>query len=83
MATQPITGLTYDDLEVLGSTTDRLGRPVVGIAAPGRGDQTATLLVSAESGRIVGIERSVLNDVKDLMVPAGTVVSYILWEDSE
>jgi hypothetical protein len=75
--------LTYDDLEVLGSTTDRLGRPVVGIAAPGRGDQTATLLVSAESGRIVGIERSVLNDDEDLMVPAGTVVSYILWEDSE
>ena len=75
--------LTYDDLEVLGSTTDRLGRAVVGIAAPGRGDQTATLLVSADSGRIVGIERSVLNDDEDLMVPAGTVVSYILWEDSE
>ena len=74
--------LAYDDLEVLGTTTDRLGRPVVGIAGPGRGDQRATLLVSSESGRIVGIERSVVRDDEDLMVPAGTVISYILWKDS-
>jgi hypothetical protein len=74
--------LAYDDLEVVGSTTDRLGRSVVGISAPARGDQRATLLVSTENGRIAGIERSTERDDDDLMVPAGTVVSYTLWKDS-
>lgn len=72
----------YDNLQVLGTTTDRLGREVVGISAPSSQDREATLLVSLATGRIVGIEHTVRGDADPLGVPAGTVISYTLWRDS-
>jgi hypothetical protein len=73
----------YEDLRVLGTTTDRLGREVVGIAAPAADEREATLLLSAKSGRIVGVERTVLSPDDALGVPDGTVISYTLWKDLE
>lgn len=76
--------LRYDNITVLGTTTDRLGRDVVGLAGPSsRPGQRTTLLISASSGRIVGIETAVVEDDELLMVPAGTVISYTLWKDQE
>jgi hypothetical protein len=76
--------LQYDNITVLGTTTDRLDRDVVGLAGPSsRPGQRTTLLVSASSGRIVGVETVVVEDDELLAVPAGTVISYTLWKDHE
>ncbi|TQJ31067.1 hypothetical protein [Microbacterium sp. SLBN-146] len=75
--------LVYEGLRPLGTTTDRLGREVVGIAAPGADEREATLLLSASTGRIVGVERTVLSPDDALGVPDGTVISYTLWKDPE
>jgi len=74
--------LKRNDVEILGGTTDRLGRDVVGVAAEaaaGSGLQ-ATLLISSTTGRIVGIETNRLTPLDG--VPAGSVVSYTVWKDS-
>ncbi|MBD8023450.1 hypothetical protein [Microbacterium gallinarum] len=74
----------YDDITILGTTIDRAGREVVGLEAPtSRLGQAAVLLVSASTGRIVGLENSVTSDDNSLEVPEGTVVSYTLWKDEE
>lgn len=73
--------LEYDELTMLGSTTDRLGREVIGIAAPASNGRVATLLISTHSGHILGVERTVLSDDAALGVPANTVVSYTLWKE--
>lgn len=74
--------LDYPDLRVLGTTQDRLGRDVLGLQAnmsmPG---ETATLLLSTTTGRILGIETSVTSTEHPLAVPEGTVIAYILWKD--
>lgn len=75
--------LEYDGLRPLGLTTDRLGREVIGIAAPGSDEREATLLLSARTGLIVGVERTVLSPDDALGVPDGTVISYTLWKDLE
>lgn len=66
-------------LTVLGSGTDRAGRPVVGVEMksifPGVKD---VVLISAETGRIVGVESARVTP--DGIVPAGAVISYRLWE---
>ena len=76
--------LRYDGLTAAGTATDRLGRVVVVLqgetSAPG---QTASLLISATTGHIVGIEDVVTDGISPLRVPAGTVAFYILWKDSE
>lgn len=67
---------------VLGETEDRLGRPAVAIA----GSTTVpphhelALLISTETGRILGIEDVLLEDDADIPLPAGAVVEYILWD---
>ncbi|WP_309102701.1 hypothetical protein [Microbacterium sp.] len=75
--------LDYPNLKVLGTTQDRLGRDVLGLQAsmstPG---ETATLLLSTTTGRIVGIETSVTSAEHPLAVPKGTVIAYILWKDN-
>lgn len=71
----------YDSLRLLGTSIDRLGRDVIGIAAPASGDREVTLLISLDTGRIVGAEDTVLGQNDALGVPAGTVISYSLWED--
>jgi len=76
---------SYEGLRVEGTATDRLGRPVVGLSAestisPG---ETFTLLISAATGRIVGIQVMVTGTTAPTPVPVGTVTSYALWKDTE
>lgn len=65
-------------ITVLGETTDRAGRPVVGLRVT---DTTSpyrdTVLLSQDTGRIVGIENE-LDEPLDF-IPAG-VVGYTLWD---
>lgn len=67
------------DLTVLGSGTDRVGRPVVGAEMksmfPGVMD---LVLISSETGRIVGVESKRVTP--DGIVPSGAVISYRLWD---
>lgn len=73
----------YPDMRVLGLTTDREGRSVIGVQAVGAGDQASTLLISAQTGRIVGIEVTVVGEGSPLPVPVGTVIGYAMWPDSK
>lgn len=71
--------LARDDVTVLGDTEDRIGRDVVGVAAdsarfPG---VRKILLISAETGRIVGVESFRTTAGENL--PSGFVLNYILW----
>ncbi|SDP09618.1 hypothetical protein SAMN04487788_2067 [Microbacterium testaceum StLB037] len=72
-------------LRVVGSAFDRLGRPVVGLAAVPSGLTTseATLLLSADTGRIVGFESELLADNPNLKLPAGSITDYTLWDVSD
>jgi hypothetical protein len=69
-------------LRVLGTTHDRLGRPVVGLGAvpstPSNSD--LSLLLSTETGRIVGFESALVDDSTTLTLPAGSITDYILWD---
>ncbi|MDQ1175638.1 hypothetical protein [Microbacterium sp. SORGH_AS_0421] len=69
-------------LRVVGTAFDRLGRPVVGLAAVPSGLTTseATLLLSADTGRIVGFESELLADNENLKLPAGSITDYTLWD---
>ncbi|MBT2484097.1 MULTISPECIES: hypothetical protein [unclassified Microbacterium] len=66
-------------VSVLGQTTDRIDREVIGLRVT---DETTpyldTVLISKETGRIVGMENE-LTAPQDF-IPAG-VVGYTLWED--
>lgn len=66
-------------LTVLGLGTDRAGREVVGVEMksifPGVMD---VVLISAETGRIVGVESKRVTP--DGIVPAGAVISYRMWD---
>ncbi|HKP07757.1 MAG TPA: hypothetical protein VJU58_10945 [Microbacterium sp.] len=66
-------------LTVLGSGEDRAGREVVGVETksifPGVKD---LVLISAGTGRIVGVESSRVTP--DGIVPSGAVISYRLWD---
>lgn len=63
----------------LGESVDRLGRPVAGIQIlmPG-GEAEDVVLVSLETGRIVGVERTALR--ADDIYPVGAIVSYRMWD---
>lgn len=66
-------------LTVLGSGEDRLGRPVVGVEMKSISEGVVDLmLISAETGRIVGVESK--RTTPDGIVPAGAVISYRLWD---
>lgn len=77
--------LQYDGLTVLGTTEDRLGRKVIGLRSDAalRPSETTTLLISAETGRIVGMETAASGSDASVPVPIGTVINYNLWKDSE
>ena len=66
------------DVTVLGESTDRLGRAVVGLRTTidDRGYQN-TLLISRDTGRIVGTENELTKAME--FIPAG-VVGYTLWD---
>lgn len=72
--------LEAGDLDALGTTSDRLGRPVVALRAePASFPGTARiLLISTDTGRIVGIETVRTTDEPPLK--AGDVIAYNLWE---
>lgn len=69
-------------LRVLGTTNDRLGRPVVGLGAIPSTSATAdiSLLLSTETGRIVGYESALVEASANLNLPAGSITDYILWD---
>lgn len=70
------------DADALGETTDRLGRPVAGLRVlSADGVVSDVLLVSTETGRIVGVERTQLID--DGYAPAGAVTGYRMWDVDE
>lgn len=66
----------------LGATADRLGRDVVGLRVTSAdGAASDVVLLSADTGRIVGIERT--NVREDDMLPAGAVIGYRLFDVPE
>lgn len=68
--------------QALGESTDRLGRPVAGIRVlSADGIVSDDVLVALDTGRIVGVERTVLKD--DGVFPAGAVVDYRMWDIPE
>ena len=68
--------------EALGDTTDRLGRPVTGVRVQSPDGAVSDLvLVSRDTGRIVGVERTVLK--ADDVFPAGAIISYQMWDLDE
>ena len=67
------------DLEVAGVTRDRLGRSVLAFRVWEAGAAyEELLLLSSETGRIIGVETMQVRDLGD--IPAGSIVSYTLWE---
>lgn len=70
------------DLRVLGTTEDRIGRPVVGLSGIPSGPINArvTLLLSTETGRIVGFESALVEADAQLDLPAGSLTDYTLWD---
>lgn len=73
---------TTGDAQGLGSTVDRLGRPATGLRVTSDdGAASDVVLISAGTGRIIGIERTNLEDTD--LIDAGAVVSYTLWDVDE
>jgi hypothetical protein len=71
--------LQTDDARLLGSATDRAGRPVAGIAATlPSGTAELHLLVSQDTGRIVGAETYTTE--ADAPFPADAIISYRIWD---
>lgn len=72
----------YPGAQAVGASTDRLGRPVDGIrVVSADGVARDDLLVSRDTGRIVGVERTLAKD--DGYAPAGAVVDYRMWDLDE
>lgn len=68
--------------DALGNSTDRLGRPVTGLRVQSPDGAVSDLvLVSRDTGRIVGVERTVL--IADEVFPAGAIISYQMWDLDE
>lgn len=68
-----------DGATALGTTTDRLDREVAGLrVVSADGAAADVLLISADTGRIVGIERT--NVKADGVLPAGAVIGYRLFD---
>jgi len=68
-----------DGATALGASVDRLGRDVVGLrVVSSDGEASDVVLISADTGRIVGIERSTL--VADDVLPKGAVTGYRLFD---
>lgn len=66
------------DVQVLGETTDRLRRDVIGLrVASTIPERIDTVFISVETGRIVGTESELTEPLDTL--PAG-VISYTMWD---
>ncbi|MDQ7878538.1 hypothetical protein Q9R08_11175 [Microbacterium sp. QXD-8] len=70
------------DLTVEGTTTDRAGRPAIGLRATSQAAPwfDSIVLISTETGRIIGIEGVYTGLADQLPIPTGTVTNYTLWE---
>jgi hypothetical protein len=68
----------HSDVSVHGATTDRVGRQVIGITADSTSGNRDVLLMSTETGRIVGLETTRTTAWED--VPAGATTAYTIWE---
>lgn len=70
-----------EGVDVRGAATDRAGREVLALTAtsPAYGGVSRELLISADSGRIVGLESARTTPAPPLR--AGDVISYKLWKD--
>lgn len=70
------------DLTVEGTTTDRAGRPAIGLRATSQAAPwfDSIVLVSTETGRIIGVEGVYTGLADQLPIPTGTVTNYTLWE---
>jgi hypothetical protein len=69
--------LGHSDVSVYGATTDRVGRQVIGIAADSTSGNRDVLLMSTETGRIVGLETTRTTAWEN--VPAGATTAYTIW----
>lgn len=68
--------------QALGSGTDRLGRPVAGLRVTSADGAAAdVLLISQDTGRIVGVERTSLVD--EGVIDAGAIIAYRMWDVEE
>lgn len=69
-------------ITLLGETTDRLGRPAVAVAGrPADAfSHELALLISTETGRILGMEDTLREPDPALKLPADAVAEYILWD---
>ncbi|WP_127819616.1 hypothetical protein [Microbacterium sp. CPCC 204701] len=70
----------YDGLETLGVAHDRAGRKAFGISArSATGMHDEVMLISTETGRILGSETIYLGDEPEFPIPTGSVMSYQMW----
>ena len=70
------------DAEVAGTGVDRMGRAVIALKVtnPHVEGTDFLLLISSDTGRIVGIETILTKPTTKPALPAGAVVAYTLWE---
>lgn len=71
--------------EILGTAVDRAGREVIGVRGnPSQVEGSAQLLlISTDTGRIVGAETILTSPVEKPQLDEGAVVSYTLWDSDE
>lgn len=71
-----------DGVEALGTTTDRLGREVAGLRViTPDGAASDVVLLSLDTGRIVGVERT--NLIANDLIAGGAIMSYTMWDVDE
>lgn len=67
------------DIQVLGTSTDRLGRPVIVFAAPPEKEYQTLLMLSPDTGQIAATEVIYLGEERS-DIPTPAVVEYVVWE---
>ncbi|WP_217184199.1 hypothetical protein [Streptomyces sp. AC495_CC817] len=71
-----------DGVTALGTSTDRLGRAVSGLRIVSEdGVASDTVLLSLDTGRIVGVERT--NLIENEVYPVGAIIGYRLFDIDE
>ena len=71
-----------DGVEALGTTADRLGRQAAGLRViTTDGAASDVVLLSLDTGRIIGVERT--NLVANDLIAGGAIISYTMWDVDE
>lgn len=71
-----------EGVTALGTTTDRLGRPSAGLrVVTADGAASDIVLLSLDTGRIIGVERT--NLTENDLIAAGAIMSYTMWDVDE